>query len=480
MFFGRESYLEELEALWRKSVSSLVTCRGRRRIGKSTLIAEFARRSKARFIEIIGEAPRAGMRNADQLRTFEKQLRVKAGYTGGAIADWFDAFRALDSVLNGRKTVVLLDEISWMGQYDGNFAGELKTAWDTLFKKHDRLVLVLCGSVSTWISENILNNTGFVGRASLNITVKELPIDACVRFWGAKAPRMAAREILDVLSVTGGIPRYLEEVDPSLSANENIRRLCFTPHALLRDDFSKIFGTVFGENAEVKRSILLALSAAPLGVSELSEKIGYAKSGRLCAHLEELKIAGFVSEDVGLNPATGRPAKLAKFRVSDNYTRFFMKYIAPNGRLIDEGAFAFQTLDALDGWNSILGIQFENLVINNLPLLLPKLGMDRILLKSAAPYSQRPTVRRAGCQIDLLLQSEKTLCVVEIKRRREIGVEVEKEVAAKVKALSVPKDVTVRTALVYEGHLSPQVDARGYFDAIVSIGEIIERSSGDL
>ena len=36
----------------------------------------------------------------------------------------------------------------------------------------------LCGSVSTWIAKNILNNTGFVGRASCNLVVRELPLDA--------------------------------------------------------------------------------------------------------------------------------------------------------------------------------------------------------------------------------------------------------------------------------------------------------------
>ena len=44
MFIGRREYLADLETLWRKRTSSIVACRGRRRIGKSTLIREFARR----------------------------------------------------------------------------------------------------------------------------------------------------------------------------------------------------------------------------------------------------------------------------------------------------------------------------------------------------------------------------------------------------------------------------------------------------
>lgn len=65
MFFGREDLLEQLDGLWGKSVSSLVTCRGRRRIGKSTLIRRFAEKSHARFIKIEGVRPMPGLSNAD-------------------------------------------------------------------------------------------------------------------------------------------------------------------------------------------------------------------------------------------------------------------------------------------------------------------------------------------------------------------------------------------------------------------------------
>lgn len=107
--------------------------------------------------------------------------------------------------------------------------------------------------------------------------------------------------------------------------------------------------------------------------------------------------------------------------------------------------------------------------------LLPRLGLDRVLLKSAAPYRQVATSRRGGCQIDLLLQSGRLFYVVEIKRRREIGVEIEDEVAAKVAALRAPRDRTVRTALVYDGRLSPQVAARGYFDALIPSEALLGR-----
>ena len=95
-------------------------------------------------------------------------------------------------------------------------------------------MLVLCGSVSSWIRDNIVDNGAYMGRRSLDIVIRELPLLECVKFWGAAAERMAIKDILDVLSVTGGVPRYLEEIDPTLSAAENIRNLAFRPNGVLR------------------------------------------------------------------------------------------------------------------------------------------------------------------------------------------------------------------------------------------------------
>ena len=473
MFYGRDDDFDELNALWRKRTASLVTCRGRRRIGKSTLIEEFARRSGARFLKLEGIAPDKGVSNRVQLDAFRSQLVRQTKMSCNAFADWSEAFAELDSCLDGRKTVLLLDEISWMGKFDVGFPGELKIAWDNLFKRHDRLVVFLCGSVSTWISKNILNNTGFVGRASLNMVVRELPLDVCLKFWGRRAHRTSVRDIADILSVTGGVPRYLEEVDPSLTADENIRRMCFSPNAMLRDDFSKIFNIVFGDNAVAKRRILETLAEAPMTLSEICTRLKVERSGNMSGHLEDLEVAGFVSGDPVIVPVTGRLAKQRRYRLRDNYTRFYLKYIMPNVLAIDNGSFRFNSVDALKGWDSMMGLQFENLVLSNLPRLLPMLGMDRVLLKSAAPFRQMPTSRRRGCQIDLLLQSDRKVCVVEIKRKRDIGREIEDEVEAKVDSLSLPRDVSVRTALVYEGALAPSVEADGYFDAIVPFGELL-------
>ncbi len=476
-FFGREGELEQLDALWAKRCSSLVTCRGRRRIGKSTLIEEFARRSGARFVKLEGLRPKPGMTEADQLAFFASKLAAQTGCEKTPPSDWYSAFIRLDHELrdNGR-TVVLMDEISWMAQYSLTFPEILKNAWDDLFKKHPRLVLVLCGSVSSWIRDEIVKNRAYVGRRSLDMVVRELPPSVSVKFWGRKAARIDSREIIDVLSVTGGVPRYLEEISPSLSALENVRRLCFAPKGVLREDFDDMFNDVITEQPKFSARVLRTFVDGAKTATEVADALKIAKGGDVSAAIENLVEAGFLSEAGRINPETGRELRERRFRLRDNYARFYLKCVEPHKPVIDDGAFVFASLDELEGYDSVMGLAFENLVVNNYRQLLPYLHLDGTIITSAGPYARQAgkgTRGRRGCQVDLLIQTRRTLCVVEVKRMREIGREIIAEVDRKVRAIKRPDGVSVRTALVYDGHLAPIVKADGYFDAIVPFSQIL-------
>ena len=387
MFFGREDVLEQLTSLWKKRVSSLVTCRGRRRIGKSTLIEQFASRSGARFIKIEGVRPERKTTNNDELAAFAKQLSDQCGCERTPPLDWSDAFRRLDrEVRPGENTVVLLDEISWLARFDDSFPSYLKIAWDNILKKHDRLILVLCGSVSSWIRDNIIDNSAYMGRRSLDLVMKELPLRECVKFWGTAAERTDPREIFDVLSVTGGVPRYLEEIDPGLSAAENIRKLAFIPKSVLRTDFDEMFLDVITSRPKFSGQVLKSLAFGPMRATEIAQAIGVPKSGNITTALRQLEEAGFVSVEGGRNPETGDRVRDRRYRIRDNYTRFYLNCIEPVGDVIDDGSFNFVSLDQFDGWNVDMGLAFENLIVNNYRELLPHLHLDRSLIVSASPY----------------------------------------------------------------------------------------------
>ncbi len=92
------------------------------------------------------------------------------------------------------------------------------------------------------LKKNILSSTGFVGRISFTITLRELPLTDCSKFW---PKNISVYEKFKVLAVTGGVPKYLEEINPKLSAEDNIKKLCFTEGGLLVREFEQIFSDIF-------------------------------------------------------------------------------------------------------------------------------------------------------------------------------------------------------------------------------------------
>lgn len=467
-YIGRAEEREEFRRLLQKKTASLATCQGRRRIGKSRFIHECAREAD-HFLHFMGLPPRKGLGREAQLDAFAGQLASQTKAPKLPVGDWPTAFQLLASQLPEKGTLVLLlDEISWMATGDADFAGHLKTAWDTHFSRRPRLVLVLCGSVSSWIEQNILNNTGFVGRCSWQFRLGPLPLPECARFWGRRGARISAAEKLRLLAVTGGVPRYLEEINPARTAEQNIADLCFNPAGMLFVEFDSIFHDIFTRRAETYREIARTLVTGARTVDQISMELGRARGGSLSAALIDLEQAGFITHDVPFDAETGRGRpRDARYRLSDNYLRFYLKYVEPVKARIAKGLLKKTALESLDAWETILGLQFENLVLANLERVLARIGLDRRLVLNAGPYVQKRTQRREGCQIDLLLRTKRSLYVFEVKMRRQIAAGVADEVREKVRRLKLPPGQSVRTGLIYCGELAPGLESPEEFDFLV-------------
>jgi len=165
-----------------------------------------------------------------------------------------------------------------------------------------------------------------------------------------------------------------------------------------------------------------------------------------------------------------------RYRLSDNYSRFYLKFIEPFKDVIDRDEYEFVGLDALENADSVMGLAFENLVVNNYHELIPHLHLKGSVITSAAPYCRKgSTVARGrkGCQVDLLIQTRKALCFVEVKRKKTIQREIIEEVEAKVSAIRRRDGMSTFVALVYFGELSPIVAADGYFSAIIPFRKLL-------
>ncbi|MCK5798205.1 MAG: ArsR family transcriptional regulator [Deltaproteobacteria bacterium] len=472
MFVGRKKEMEKLSRLARLSKSALVVCRGRRRIGKSTLIQEFGR-TVENFYEFQGLAPRRQLSNVDQLTNFSRAMAEQFKLPALTFKSWQEALALLANQTQHAPAVILLDELSWMGGRDRNFVGQLKIAWDTRFKKNPGLILVLCGSVSSWIDQNILSSADFMGRISLTISLDALSLPSCNAFWGQQKEHVSSFEKFKLLAVTGGVPRYLEEIDPTETAEQNIKAMCFDSGGILFSEFDKIFNDTFSKRATLYRKMVETLIDGPRTFSEICEHLGVDANGVISGYLADLKNSGLIAQDYAYNIKSGKRGKLSKYRVSDNYLRFYLKYIEPKRDKIEKGLYQLVNLGDLPAFETIMGLQLENLVLNNLEAVISELGIPQSSIVSASPFIQRATRRQQGCQVDLLIQTKSTLYVCEIKFRRRLDISVIHDVQRKVERLKFPRFMSIRPVLIGVGEIARGIEEEGYFAYILDLDRLL-------
>ena len=163
---GREEEITKLERFLRSSKSEFVAIYGRRRVGKSYLVEEVYK-DKIAF-RAIG----AYIKDKDE-RTY-KQIQLDHFYESlldfGLPEDtpkptcWREAFRLLKKYLEGvraKRRVVFLDELPWLaGPQSTELIMELGYFWNSWADRQRNIVLVVCGSATSWMLDNVIRDYG--------------------------------------------------------------------------------------------------------------------------------------------------------------------------------------------------------------------------------------------------------------------------------------------------------------------------------
>ena len=478
-FIGRANELTDLGRLLKRKTASLVAIKGRRRIGKSRLIEEFCREQNA--FDFIGLPPDKHITAQSQRDNFAQQLQQQTGLPKIKTDDWADLFALLAEQVKEKQIIIIFDEITWMASNDNTFLAKLHSAWERFFRRNPKLILILCGSISHWIEENILSNTGYFGRITLKMTLKELSLPSCNQLLNYHQFKRSPIEKLIFLSVTGGVPWYLENINAELSAEENIRALCFKPDGLLVDEFEKIFHDLFKDaRKDVCKRIIEFLTKKPASNTEIANAIGYSNSGALSNYLDELIEAGFVQKHTAWQVQTGKASNRARYRLSDNYLRFYLKCIQPRLTQIAKGRFQHMQLHELPGWNTLLGLLFENLVLKNRQFILEALNIQPESIVNDDPFYQNKTSKQQGCQIDYLIQTKfKTLFLCEITFSvNPVGTSVINEVQSKIERLNLPKGYACIPVLIHANTVTPPIENSEFFGKIINVSDWLEPCLG--
>lgn len=468
-FYGRKRELSLLKERLNHHIASLVVIMGRRRIGKTRLIEEFGKNLNT--LTFTGLPPDEKVTAQMERDHFARQMGEQLGIRGVSTDDWDNLLWHLSQRTKTGQVLLVFDEINWMSTKDPSFLGKLKTAWDTHFKKNSKLIMILSGSMPGWIEKNILKSTGFFGRISLNMTIEELPLYECNHFWDKQTHNISTYEKFKILAVTGGVPRYLEEINPKLSAEENIRRLCFRKEGLLFQEYDRICTELFARRGDTYVKILSLLSKGPAFLEDIYRHLAMEKTGVISEYLTDLDKMGYVARDYTWKLKDGKTSPLSQYRLKDNYLRFYLRYIAPHKNTIERGAI-------LDPPNltTIFGLQFENLILNNRKSIydLLQIPLEDVLVDN--PYFQTKTKSQEGCQIDYLIQSKfQNLYICEIKFQKDpIKKNIIQEVNKKMKILKTPKGFSKRSVLIHVNGVDDSVLESNFFTKTINFGDLLE------
>lgn len=474
-FLGRKRELDLLRGGIRGGEGGerarLTVLYGRRRVGKTRLVEEAYRGAALLKFEGL-----EGQRTAEQQRIFLRRLSELSGrpeYRLLKTSSWTDILVALAGYVSEsfhhRPVGIFFDEFPWMAAGRSHLVSSLKYVWDNYFSRQKRIHLILCGSVGSFLLKKVVRSQALYGRVGHEIHLKPLALPELKDVF---RPRRSLREVVELYMAVGGIPQYLEMIDPSRSVRANLEELCFSRDGLLTTEFERIFASHFGSAGHF-RSILGHLSKKGSATrEELARGCGLSSGGRISEYLEDLELAGFVERYA---PAD-RPGaeRLVRFRIADPYLLFYFKFIRPALPQIQRSAgrpdlARYVSPLRYAAWQ---GLAFEHISCQHAPLIAEKLGFGAVRY-TCGPWFSRGSIH-PGSQIDLLfVRADRVLTVCEMKFQEEkVGKGVIPEVESKVRSFPNPRRWTVEKVLITASGATEDLARERYFSRILELEDL--------
>lgn len=393
---GRKLEQAKLQACMESERSEFVVVYGRRRIGKTFLVRRFFKDNYA--FSFVGKHE---MRREQQLAEFAKELMCYSHSTFvPQLKNWTEAFDALQRLLEtynipGKK-VVFFDEMPWMDTPKSDFVSALENFWNGWANMRDDIVLVACGSATSWMVDKLLHNQGgLFNRITQKIYLRPFKLSEMEQYLDEKHFGWNRYQIAQCYMILGGIPFYLTLLNPKLSLLSNIDELFFADaHAMLRTEYNELYSTLF-KRPDNYLAVIRMLTERKEGFTrkEISEKtkLGGAALSKILSDLEQCDFIFSYAR-------YGNAKNNAIYRIKDFYTLFYYKYV--NG-IDTKDNLRWTHLSSTPQVSSWQGFSFELLCLLHLDEIKKALGIDRILNDASAWRSRQP---EQNTQIDLVIE----------------------------------------------------------------------------
>lgn len=396
LVIGRNQQKALFEEALNSSKSEFIVVYGRRRVGKTFLIKNVL--GKRINFEMTGIQDGS---LSDQLQNFADKLSESSGTDVAPPKSWMQAFSLLKKYFSTLKTkkkkVIFLDELPWIDTPKSKFLGMLGHFWND-WATYNNVLLVVCGSAASWMINHVLNHKGGLhNRATQYLPLQPFTLLETEQFLNAKKIKVNRYQVVQLYMALGGIPYYLDLLKPEQSIPQNIDRLCFDTNGFLRDEFGRLYKSLF-EKADKHIAVVKALASKWKGLTreEIIASTGLSNGGSLNRILEELEKSAFIQ---AYSPF-GKKKKGTLYRLTDNFSLFYLKLISQKGLRNQKNVFL--KLFTQQNFRVWCGYAFENICLIHYPQMAKALGISSIFHEvSSFQFIGNETY--SGIQIDLLI-----------------------------------------------------------------------------
>ena len=323
MFVDRRRELAFLNSVLereRPSAAQLILLYGRRRVGKTVLLRHWAEVSGWPHTYWAADKEPAPLQRR---KLFARVMGVEPA-RAPTFDTWADCWQAIAVFLGDRRHILILDEFTYAAEANSAMLSSLQHAWDQHFKPL-RVVVVLCGSHVHAMETLQARQSPLFGRLTGQWHLQPLSFASLREF----LPDWSAEERVAAYAVVGGVPAYLEWLDPDRSLGDNIREVILAPGSMFVAEPTFL---LYDEVRE-PRTHLAVLQAIGAGHHALSEITNAALVGRthVSAYLARLQELRLVERrlPVTVPPSQRRRSRRGRYHISDPYFRFYFRFIAP-------------------------------------------------------------------------------------------------------------------------------------------------------
>ena len=406
---GREKEIEMLTNCFESEGSEFVAIYGRRRVGKTFLIKTLF---EEKFIFYA-----TGILNGDrkvQLDIWNDEIARFGGIDLPIADNWVKAFMNLNTLIeqrylkNSEKKVIFLDEIPWMATKNSDFLTGLDYFWNRWASSRKDILLIICGSAASWITDKIINDKGGLhNRLTRQILLEPFTLRECEQYFVSRNVPMTRYQIAESYMIFGGVPFYLSLMEPKWSLYQNVDQMYFAQGAPLRNEFENLFRSLFYDaESYVKVVELLAVKGIGLSRDDIAKGSKITNGGSLTKILKALSISGFVRE----YKAFGQKKKDSLYQLVDFFSLFDIRFRREREMYKSNYWLNFSSTQTHAIWS---GFAYEKLCLLHLHQIFKALGISGILTSAS---SWRGKHEDAGVQVDLVInRNDNIINLCEIK-----------------------------------------------------------------